>query len=179
MTTFDYDMRGLMVRRVVPHDPSGPGPDTRVTEFVYDEVGNRTAVVSPRGTATPGVADDFTTRFVYDELNRVTSRLFGYDPGDGEINTQDAADQVDYTYDQLGNLTQVSAPASADNPAERAETTFDYFDNGWVASSVDPWECLASSIWLSFLAVNVVSVDLAGGSRRADAGRGLRVGGCG
>ncbi|PRX41047.1 YD repeat-containing protein, partial [Planifilum fimeticola] len=57
-----------------------------------------------------------------------------YDPESG-----DPRDKMTYEYDAVGNLTKVSAPPSA-GQSVRVETTYTYFDNGWVKSSTDPWD---------------------------------------
>jgi len=68
-TEVDYDERSLPVEQRVPYN------DTRTdtTRFRYDQVGNRTAVITPRGVAS-GREDAFTAVTTYDELNRLLVR---------------------------------------------------------------------------------------------------------
>jgi len=121
VTTTVYDERGLVKEVRVPHDDGVE----RITRFEYDEVGNRTKVITPRGTET-------TT--AYDALNRVKEQTLPYDP-----ESSDPRDKMTYEYDAVGNLIKVSAPPSA-GQSVRVETTYTYFDNGWVKSSTDPWD---------------------------------------
>ncbi|PRX49389.1 RHS repeat-associated protein [Prauserella shujinwangii] len=140
-TTYVYDQRGKLAEVRVPHKADGSGGTVvRTTRFEYDEVGNRTRVISPRGVDTPGDPDDFATRTVYDKLNRPIERHTAFDPDHARYN---APDITRYAYDKVGNLTKVSAPPSA-GQSVRNTTTYDYFDNGWIRSSTDPWDIVTS-----------------------------------
>jgi hypothetical protein len=81
-----------------------------VTRFGYDEVGNRTKTITPRGVETTDDPDDFVAETVYDKLNRPIEQLTPFDRDGAEIKTPD---KTIYTYDPVGNLTEVSMPPSA------------------------------------------------------------------
>ncbi|MGH3320079.1 MAG: RHS repeat-associated core domain-containing protein [Streptosporangiaceae bacterium] len=135
-THVDRGERGLVTRVRVPLWTNADDEVVyRTTSYGYDQAGNRTKVVMPRGQLTPDVDDDFTHRFVYDPLNRVRAHVFPYDPADSRYN---APHKVTYGYDQVGNLTSVSYPPSKDQQV-RTTTMYGYFDNGWIKSSTDPW----------------------------------------
>ncbi|PTX53681.1 YD repeat-containing protein, partial [Melghirimyces profundicolus] len=143
-TDIAYDERGMVQEVKVPHKDDGGTITYRTTQYVYDEVGNRTKVITPRGVETTGEPDDFIHETKYDALNRVKEQIF---PHDG-VNIDDQAKMV-YTYDEVGNRVKVSAPPSdgqtdPDGGALRNVTTYDYFDNGWVKKSVDPWNITTS-----------------------------------
>ncbi|MHA4820153.1 golvesin C-terminal-like domain-containing protein, partial [Streptomyces aculeolatus] len=130
----DYDERGLPEAQRVPYD-SDAGT-VRTTKFTYDQAGNRTKVETPRGvnTATP---DDFTHRTTYDELNRPWRQHQPYDPNDARYNNPDVYTET--IYDEVGRVKTVSAPPS-EGQTVRNETTYEYFDTGWIRTSTDPWE---------------------------------------
>jgi RHS repeat-associated protein len=136
ITLTDRDERGMPREVKVPHDNPGGGIVYHTTRYEYDEVGNQIRVITPRGTATTDDPDDFAYGTVYDELNRVKEQLLPFDRDDPQITTPD---KVTYAYDDVGNLTQVSAPPSAGQMV-RNITTYSHFDNGWVKSTTDPWD---------------------------------------
>ncbi|MFJ5772708.1 DNRLRE domain-containing protein [Streptomyces sp. NPDC093094] len=131
-TTVTYDERGMQSEVEVPHE----GTTTRSTKYGYDQVGNVTEVITPRGTATAD-ADDFTVRTAYDELNRVVRKYQPYDPDDTRFNKPDVYTET--VYDKVGRVARTSMPPS-DGETVRNDTTYEYFDNGWVRSSTDPWD---------------------------------------
>lgn len=63
-TSYTYDARG---RLLTEKNPAG-----EIATCTYDGVGNRTSVTDPRGSATTTIDGDFTTWYVYDNLNRLT-----------------------------------------------------------------------------------------------------------
>ncbi|MFC4856912.1 DNRLRE domain-containing protein [Actinophytocola glycyrrhizae] len=130
-TTLVYDERASLVEARVPHRTGV----TRVTQFVYDEVGNRTKTITPRGVETTDDADDFVAETIYDKLNRPKEQLTPFDRDHAEIKTPD---KTIYTYDPVGNLAEVSMPPSAGQTV-RNVTKYSYFDNGWQRTSTDPW----------------------------------------
>ncbi|MGP3637040.1 golvesin C-terminal-like domain-containing protein [Streptomyces sp. 24-1644] len=134
-----YDERGQVTQVRAPHDKPGGTITYNTTKYEYDVVGRQTAVITPRGVAS-GRADAFTAKTVYDELGRVKARLSPYDANDPVYNKPV---QTDYTYDAVSRLTKVSAPPSK-GETTRNDTTYSYFDNGWVKSSTDPWDIVAS-----------------------------------
>jgi len=138
-TLFTLDPRGKVTQVMVPHDTSGASIVYDTTQYVYDQVGNRIKVITPRGVAS-GVANAFTQQTQYDADNRVTAQLSAYNPSDPVYNTPA---ETDYTYDAAGRLTSVSAPPSG-NQAVRNVTRYTYFHNGWAKSSTDPWNITTS-----------------------------------
>lgn len=104
-----YDARGALVESKIPHDNPGGTITYRTTQYEYDEVGNATKVITPRGVATTDDADDFAVVTVYDELNRKKEEWSAYDQNDSRYNTPD---KTFYEYDEVGNLAKVSAPPS-------------------------------------------------------------------
>ncbi|MFE7327737.1 DNRLRE domain-containing protein [Streptomyces sp. NPDC057565] len=128
-----YDERGMPVEKRVPYS----GTTIRSTKSEYDQVGNVVKIITPRGTATTGSADDFTSRTEYDKLNRPVKQFQPYDPADSRYNSPNVYTQT--TYDEVGRVKKVSAPPS-EGQSIRSETDFTYFDNGWSKTSTDPWD---------------------------------------
>jgi RHS repeat-associated protein len=138
-TLFTYDERGKKTEVKVPHD----GTSTvvyRTTKYEYDQVGNVTKVITPRGTET-ATADDFTARTEYDKLNRPVKRYQPYDPADTRYNDPNVYTET--VYDAVGRVTKTSLPPS-EGETVRNDTSYTYFDNGWVESSTDPWDIVTS-----------------------------------
>jgi RHS repeat-associated protein len=134
-TLIGRDTRGLVSEVKVPHSGSGTSINYNTTQYAYDQVGNQTKIITPRGVAT-AAADDFVEQTTYDQLNRVKERIRAFDPADPRYNT---ADKLTYDYDEVGNLTTVSAPPSQGQTI-RNDSKLTYFDNGWVKTSTDPWD---------------------------------------
>ncbi|MFI7576539.1 DNRLRE domain-containing protein [Micromonospora sp. NPDC049497] len=154
------DKRGKPTDVKVPHKTDNGVVTHRVTEYEYDEVGNQTRVISPRGVATTDDPDDFATVNVYDELNRVKETRTAYDKDDARYKT---ADVTTYTYDDVGRLAKVSTPPSA-GESVRNDTAYSYFDNGWTKTSSDPWDILTSYDYNKLGAQTARTVTSAGGS---------------
>ncbi|MFD9097136.1 DNRLRE domain-containing protein [Streptomyces collinus] len=134
-TLVTYDERGKQTQVKVPHD--GTSTITyRTTKYEYDQVGNVTKVLTPRTTAA-GSTDAFTQRTDYDELNRPVKRYQPYDPADSRYNNPNVYTQT--TYDKVGRVAKTSLPPS-DGETVRNDTSYSYYDNGWVKSSTDPWD---------------------------------------
>ncbi|MFD0035478.1 DNRLRE domain-containing protein [Streptomyces sp. NPDC127172] len=131
-TTITYDERGKQVEVKAPYD----GTKTRSTKYEYDQVGNVTKVITPRGTATTTSTDDFASRTTYDELNRPKRQYQPYDPADARYNKADVYTET--TYDAVGRVSKTSLPPS-NGEAVRNDTTYEYYDNGWAKESTDPW----------------------------------------
>ncbi|MCW3841999.1 DNRLRE domain-containing protein [Micromonospora yasonensis] len=135
----NYDERGLQSEVKVPHETVDGNINYRTTEYKYDEVGNQTKVVSPRGVATTNDLDDFAQITVYDKLNRVKEQIQPYDRDDQYYNVPEP---TVYDYDKVGNLTKVSQPPAGKAPGVdglRVDTVYSYLDNGWMATSTDPF----------------------------------------
>ncbi|MFE9442533.1 DNRLRE domain-containing protein [Streptomyces sp. NPDC006602] len=131
-----YDQRGKTIEQRVPYSAG----TLRITKYEYDQMGNATKVISPRGTATAAV-DDFTSRTEYDKLNRPVKQYQPYDPADARYNDPNVYTQT--TYDAVGRTSRVSAPPSAGQTV-RSDTDYTYFDNGWTKTSTDPWDIVTS-----------------------------------
>jgi len=129
ITTLTRDSRGLVTQVRAPYDVEGPNTDYLTTGFAYDQVGNRTRVIQPRGMATSTV-DDYTEVVEYDALNRPTRRTL---PNNG---TETPA-TISHQYDSVGNLTAVSEPTTIG--AATYWTRYTHFDNGWIKTSTDPF----------------------------------------
>ncbi len=119
----------------------------RVTEFKYDNLGNRTEIIDPRINLATG--NHYKTRMFFDEVNRMYKTI---DPEDGvtqmlefdlldhvirlknarqfeltwhyddsgrlSYSTDQAQRQTTYFYDQAGNLTKVVDPRGSDSRTE-------------------------------------------------------------
>ncbi|MGW4022140.1 golvesin C-terminal-like domain-containing protein [Streptomyces sp. NPDC005009] len=134
-TTVSHDERGKQTEVRAPHD--GTDPITyRTTKYEYDQVGNTTAVITPRGVET-AAADDFTARTEYDALNRPVKQFQPYALADARYNDPNVYTRT--FYDEVGRVTKTSMPPS-EGQTVRNDTTVDYFDNGWIRSSTDPWD---------------------------------------
>ncbi|WP_228473205.1 golvesin C-terminal-like domain-containing protein [Streptomyces cyaneochromogenes] len=155
-TTITYDERGKPVEVKVPYE----GTTTRSTKYEYDQVGNTTRVITPRGVATAN-ADDFAVRTTYDELNRPKRKYQPYDPNDTRYNRTDVYTEI--TYDEVGRVAKTSLPPS-DGQTVRNDTTYEYFDNGWVKKSTDPWAIAASYDYTDLGQQKARTLTSAGGS---------------
>ncbi|MGA4840064.1 RHS repeat-associated core domain-containing protein [Streptomyces sp. G45] len=126
-----YDERGKLAVVEVPHKDG----TLRTTKFGYDEVGNQIKVFTPRSVAADR-ADAFVAETTYDALNRPARQIQPYDPRDARYNRKV---WTETTYDAVGRVAKVSAPPS-EGEQTRVDTTYSYFDNGWVKSSKDAWD---------------------------------------
>ncbi|WP_454854034.1 golvesin C-terminal-like domain-containing protein [Promicromonospora soli] len=131
-----YDVRGAQVETKSPHESVDGVVQYRTTKVEYDEVGNTTRVITPRGVATAD-PDDFASRTEYDALNRPVRSYQPYDPADTRYN--DANVYTETTYDAAGRVVKTSMPASEGQTA-RNESATEYFDNGWIKKSADAWD---------------------------------------
>lgn len=138
-STVAYNARGDEIERKVPHKNDNGTIVYHTTSFEYDQVGNQTKVITPRGVAT-STADDFTFQTVYDELDRVKEEWAPYDPADSRYNTPD---KTIYHYDAVSRVTTVSAPPSS-GESVRNDTKYTYWDTGWTKTSADPWDIVTS-----------------------------------
>ncbi|WP_461081687.1 golvesin C-terminal-like domain-containing protein [Streptomyces deserti] len=139
-TTFiTYDERGKQTEVKVPHDGT-TSITYRTTKYEYDQVGNTTKVITPRGTAT-ATSDDFTARTEYDELNRPKRQYQPYDPNGTRYNKANVYTET--TYDAVGRVAKTSLPPS-EGQTVRNDTTYEYFDNGWTRSATDPWDIVTT-----------------------------------
>ncbi|MGW4229846.1 golvesin C-terminal-like domain-containing protein [Streptomyces sp. NPDC004980] len=138
-TLVTYDERGQKTQVKVPH--TGTSPITyRTTKYEYDQAGNTTRTITPRGVAT-AAEGDFTARTEYDALNRPVKQFQPYDPADTRYNKADVYTQT--SYDDVGRVAKTSAPPS-EGQTVRNDTTYAYYDNGWSKSAADPWDVVTS-----------------------------------
>jgi RHS repeat-associated protein len=139
-TSLTLDPRGKVVESKVPHVATGGVTTFRTTRYEYDQVGNPTKTITPRGVDTTDDPDDFSQVTVYDKLNRPAEVRYAFDKDDPNLT---APDKTIYTYDAVGNTVKVSAPPSK-GQSVRNDTTYSYFDNGWVRTAIDPWDIVTS-----------------------------------
>ncbi|MBG6106099.1 MULTISPECIES: DNRLRE domain-containing protein [Micromonospora] len=159
-TLVNLDRRGKPTEVKVPYKNVSGTISYRITKYEYDQVGNTTKVISPRGVATTDDPDDFAQVTVYDALNRVKETQSAYDKDDARYTT---ADKTTYTYDEVGRLATMSAPPSA-GQSVRNDTTYSYYDNGWTKSSSDPWDIVTSYDYNELGAQTARTLTSAGGS---------------
>ncbi|WP_336605870.1 DNRLRE domain-containing protein [Streptomyces sp. BA2] len=131
-TVNHYDERGKLAVVEAPHE----GTTVRTTKFGYDEVGNQIKVFTPRGVATEDQPDDFVAETTYDPLNRPSRQIQPYDPKDPRYNRKVWSET---TYDAVGRVEKTSMPPS-EGETTRNDTTYGYYDNGWVKTSRDVWD---------------------------------------
>jgi RHS repeat-associated protein len=130
-TFYQYDERNKLVEVKIPHKNDKGTIKYHHTKYEYDQVGNQTKTINPRGVET-AIQNDFTHEQVYDELNRVKEVIY---PHAGDSSNPD---KMIYRYDSVGHLTEVSAPPSS-GQSTRNNTVYTYFDNGWLKSTKDSW----------------------------------------
>ncbi|GII56068.1 hypothetical protein Pth03_44570 [Planotetraspora thailandica] len=159
-TLISYDARGMQTQVRVPHDGASPNITYRTTKYEYDQVGNTTKVTTPRGVDTAN-ADDFATRTEYDALNRPAKQFQPYDPADARYNNPNVYTQT--FYDEVGRVSKTSLPPS-DGQTVRNDTTYTYFDNGWVKSSTDPWDIVTTYDYNDLAQQTARTLTSAGGS---------------
>ncbi|MGW1795484.1 golvesin C-terminal-like domain-containing protein [Streptomyces sp. NPDC001984] len=158
-----YDERGALVESRVPVSEDSPGDISyRTTRYEYDQVGNQTKTITPRGVATTDDATDYTAETVYDELNRVKEERSPFDKDDSRYSSPDS---TYYFYDTVGNLSSVSAPPS-DGQSVRNVTEYTYFDNGWTETSKDPWDITTSYAYNDLGQQTKNTLTSAGGSQQ-------------
>ncbi|MBB5959673.1 RHS repeat-associated protein [Saccharothrix tamanrassetensis] len=135
-TLITLDERGMQTEVRSPHSDEGGRIRYFTTRYEYDQVGNLTRTVNPRGVDTPDKPNDFVAETVYDELNRVREEILPYDPDDAEHKTPVSTIR---TYNEAGDPVEISAPPSH-GESVRNVTRQTYFDNGWLRTSTDPWD---------------------------------------
>ncbi|MEU1880058.1 DNRLRE domain-containing protein [Streptosporangium sp. NPDC020072] len=184
-TTTDYDLDGLVVgttdqegnKTLLTLDKRGDVVETRVphaetdgtikyvtTRFVYDQAGNQTQTVTPRGVETADDPTDFIAETRYDKLNRPVEEIYPFDQDDPRFNTPDS---VKYVYDELSRLKEVSAPPSHGQTV-RNVTRLSYWDTGWTKTSTDPWDITTAYDYNALgLQTNRTVTSAGGSSQRA------------
>ncbi len=140
-TTVTLDARGQVTEAKSPFKDDAGTITYRYTRFEYDQVGNRTKVITPRGVATATVADDFVHRTVYDAAG----------PGQGDPHPvrpvrralQDGRTRRRTPTTPVGRLQDALAPPSKARQSG-TDTIYTYCDNGAVKTSTDPWDIITS-----------------------------------
>ncbi|GAA2401209.1 hypothetical protein GCM10010404_68750 [Nonomuraea africana] len=135
-TLIGLDKRGAVVETKVPHSQTDGVIKYTITRFEYDQVGNRTKVITPRGVETADDPTDFIAETKYDKLNRPEEEIYPFDKDDPKYNTPDS---VKYVYDQVSRLKEISAPPSHGQTI-RNVSSMTYWDNGWSKTTTDPWD---------------------------------------
>ncbi|MFE5026856.1 DNRLRE domain-containing protein [Streptomyces sp. NPDC056656] len=131
-TQASFDERGKLLEVKVPYE----GTTVRSTKFEYDQVGNTTRTITPRGVNSANT-EDFASRTEYDKLNRPVRQYLPYDPADARYNSPNVYTQT--TYDEVGRVAKTSLPPS-EGQTVRNDTTYTYWDNGWSRTSTDAWD---------------------------------------
>ncbi|MEU4743506.1 DNRLRE domain-containing protein, partial [Actinosynnema sp. NPDC023658] len=131
-----FDERAKPVEIKTPHKLDGATLVSRTTRYEYDEVGNRTREITPRGVETADDPDDFVRQTSYDQLNRVKEEILPYDRDDSRYNTPD---KIISSYDAVGNLVETSAPPSGTQTV-RNISKYTHYDNGLIRTSTDAWD---------------------------------------
>ncbi|TMR99785.1 polymorphic toxin-type HINT domain-containing protein [Nonomuraea basaltis] len=120
----------------VPHAATDGVIKYVITQFAYDEVGNKTKTITPRGVETADDPGDFIAETRYDKLNRPIEQIYPFDKDDPVYNTPDS---VLYAYDAVSRLKEISHPPSHGQTI-RNVSTMSYWDNGWSKTTTDPWD---------------------------------------
>ncbi|MEV2273045.1 DNRLRE domain-containing protein, partial [Nonomuraea africana] len=158
------DGRGAVKETKVPHSETDGVIKYTITQFEYDEVGNRTKVITPRGVETADDPTDFVAETKYDKLNRPIEEIYPFDKDDPTYNTPDS---VKYVYDQVSRLKEISAPPSHGQTI-RNVSAMTYWDNGWSRTTTDPWDIKTTYDYNSLgLQTNRTVTSAGGSSQRA------------
>ncbi|MEV0353262.1 DNRLRE domain-containing protein [Nonomuraea sp. NPDC050680] len=131
-----YNKRGDVIETRVPHSETDGAIKYVTTQFAYDQVGNKTKTITPRGVERGGDLRDFVAETKYDKLNRPAEEIYPFDRQDPVYNKPDS---VLYAYDAVSRLKEISAPPSHGQTV-RNITTMTYWDNGWSKTTTDPWD---------------------------------------
>jgi RHS repeat-associated protein len=143
-TTLDtLDPNGQLVQQEAPAQAPGQPVSYDVTQYLYDQAGHQTQVLTPRAvaagfsTSSACVATatcPFTWVTRYNADSQVAAQVSAYNPADPNFSTPS---ETDYSYDDAARLVSTSAPPSAGQTI-RNITGYSYFQNGWLASTTDP-----------------------------------------
>ncbi|WP_158578477.1 DNRLRE domain-containing protein [Spongiactinospora rosea] len=159
-----YDRRGAVIETKVPHSSADGVVKYTITRFEYDQVGNKTKTITPRGVETTDDPGDFVNETKYDKLNRPIEEIHPFDRDDARYNTPDS---VRYVYDAVSRLKEISHPPSHGQAVRNVSTTT-YWDNGWTKTSTDPWDIQTSYDYNELgLQTNRTVTSAGGSSQRA------------
>ncbi|MEV0615108.1 RHS repeat-associated core domain-containing protein [Nonomuraea sp. NPDC050404] len=159
-----YDKRGSAIETKAPHSETDGVIKYVTTQYAYDQVGNQTKAITPRGVETTDDRGDFLTETKYDKLNRPIEEVYPYDKDDPTYNQPDS---VKYVYDELSRLKEISAPPSHGQTV-RNVSTMTYWDTGWNKTSTDAWGIQTSYDYNTLgLQTNRTVTSAGGSSQRA------------
>jgi RHS repeat-associated protein len=134
VTTMAYDAAGNLVSRTTPMGDK--------TTYGYDVTGRMTSRTDPRGNLPGAKSADFTTRFAYDDLDRV-HKTYAPSKKQPSVTEYDDLGQLTKTIDPLGNATNYGYTAvigriiSVADPIGRT-TQYTYTTAGRRQSVTDP-----------------------------------------
>jgi RHS repeat-associated protein len=143
-TLYTLDADGQVTQQEVPAQAPGASVSYDVTQYVYDQAGHQTQVISPRGSAAGVTVTGtcvasgtcaYTSQTQYNPDGQVSKVLAPYLPGDPAYGSPA---QTSYAYNADGQLASVTAPASNGSSSAPNVTSYQYYDNGWVQQSADP-----------------------------------------
>ncbi|RJQ69559.1 hypothetical protein D5S17_30700 [Pseudonocardiaceae bacterium YIM PH 21723] len=123
----------------VPFSKKSTSVTYRTTRYEYDMVGQLVKTRSPRSVEA-GKVDAFATEIEYDKLNRKRTQSAPYNAEDDVYKEKE---KTFYGYDEAGNLSAVSSPASS-GQTFRNVTRYTHFDNGLQRTQTDPWGIVTS-----------------------------------
>ena len=131
-TELDFDAAGQL--------KSVTNPDGGVTTFFYNDAGEQTSTVEPRGNVEGANPDDYRTTYLYDlagyleEMIDPYGSVTGYvydDIGNLEVYTDAEGKTTTYNYDDVDRVTEVIAH-------DGATTTYFYDSVGDLTERTDP-----------------------------------------
>ncbi|MET3422299.1 RHS repeat-associated protein [Actinoplanes tereljensis] len=133
VTRMTYDAFGNLLTRTSPLGEK--------TLYAYDLVGRPTSTTDPRGSLTGAKPADFTTRWVYDDLDRLR-KTFAPGKADPAESVYDTVGQLVKTIDPLGNETsnrygKVLSQLQSTTDPEGNTSSYTYTAAGRQKSSTD------------------------------------------
>ncbi|MCK2216375.1 hypothetical protein MF672_021600 [Actinomadura sp. ATCC 31491] len=164
---FTLDQRGDQVEAKVPHSETDGQVKYTVSQFVFDQVGNKIKAISPRGVDTTDDPTDFLQEIKYDKLNRPIEEIYPFDKDDPVYNQPES---VRYAYDAVSRLTEISHPPSHGQTV-RNVSRMTYWDNGWSKTTTDPWDIKTTYDYNELGLQTNRTVTSAGGSSQRALGR--------
>ena len=132
-TTRSYDQDNRLVKVVAPYATGR----NLTTQYVYDNVGNLSQLISPRAwdaSTDHQTFTDYVTKYVYDELDRMTRT-------DLPTASSSTPTYIHRIYDANSNLLATTLPTTLSTPTNvpaSEKTTLSYWDTGWIRTATDP-----------------------------------------
>jgi RHS repeat-associated protein len=106
-TTFDYDDRNRKIKETDQDPDTSDSVGPPITIWNYDDAGNLTSVIDPRGSDNTSSPDLHTTSYTYDAVHRMLSQQ--QPDADGDLSTHDAP-LTTFTYTPTGQLESTTDP---------------------------------------------------------------------